>query len=191
MVKGIPSCQARKLQHKDTERTECSNSSKLSLSDTPSPSPRQICLLNQCLCSPSHNKENFSPHEIAAEWTPESRICIIPPTKPSREGGDEGPRRTDRTSRVLWGKTWLLGVPPAGGVGAGRLGLPEDWAWGATEDGESASPPTAAAPRRRPGNNNTGGRESPTRGCTGRGAAGGAGTPHGPLTFWRGVKYMS
>lgn len=25
----------------------------------------------------------------------------------------------------------------------------------------------------------------------GLGAAGGAETPHGPLTFWRGVKYMS
>lgn len=39
IVKGIPSCQARKLKHKDIERTKCSNSSKLSLSNTPSPFP--------------------------------------------------------------------------------------------------------------------------------------------------------
>lgn len=39
IVKDIPSCQTRKLKHKDTGLTKCCNSSKLSLSTPPPPFP--------------------------------------------------------------------------------------------------------------------------------------------------------
>lgn len=39
IVKGRPSCQARRLKHKDIELTKCCNSSKLSLSTPPPPFP--------------------------------------------------------------------------------------------------------------------------------------------------------
>lgn len=75
---------------------------------------------------------------------------------------------------MLLGEARLLSGPPRGGVGAGMPGLPEDWAWGAPERGESASPRGSGAAAEA-GNNNTGARGARRDAARGEGGGGGRG----------------
>lgn len=164
IVKGIPSCQARKLKHKDTELTKCCNSSKLSFSTPPPPFPPTDMSIKSVSVLPLAQQR-----ELLTAWNcrwMDTRKQDLHNSFQRNPVGKEGMRGPSERNLLDYAREDL--VPkniPHGGVGVGGVGilaLPEDWAWG-TEDDERAFPHRSAALKQRWGNNNAGGQESQTQ----------------------------
>lgn len=136
IVKGIPSCQARKLKHKDTELTKCCNSSKLSLSTPPPPFPPTDMSIKSVSVLPLAQQR-----ELLTAWncrwmdTRKQDLHNSFQRNPVGKAGKRGPSERTESPRFCWGRRgsqehspggcgcrgrgWNSGPPRGLGVGGG------------------------------------------------------------------------
>lgn len=115
IVKGIPSCQARKLKHKDTELTKCCNSSKLSLCTPPPPFPPTDMSIKSVSVLPLAQQR-----ELLTAWncrwmdTRKQDLHNSFQRNPVGKEGMRGPRERIESPRFCWGRSGSQEYSPRG-----------------------------------------------------------------------------